>query len=331
MLFQRLRFYTRPPAAIVVGLCLFVSLGRLSAAEVNIIRLGGDYDQFSARSEKTCDEKCQRDPRCQSWSYIKPRRSRAFGQCRLKHLIAPAFENRCCVSGTKQKVVNAELEEERCARFATQAVDQNDSNRAQRCGYSGELWHSNYDRQFQRCLKIGHGQQEAEYKERTKDLDECANVANQSKQLRCEHYTRISIEQNTTNTKNNCRFDSKFWHSNSKAHFTWCNQTTRAEVEQIRNQRENKLHRCMVAVVVKTPERSFHNCRNKSAEMVALNDRQIRMRCGYRKNVWHSNFQLHYRSCATDPQRFDSQLVEVQGYIDRCIRKRKKWQFILDF
>ena len=125
------------------------------AAEDRQIRLGDDYSILSVpdgRGYRWCERTCNRDARCRSWTYIRPN-ALPQGQCRLKHSVAPAFSNRCCVSGVKQQKADAAPTlEDRCARYARVALEQQDDNLARSCGYRGSRWHRNYGLHYRWCL-----------------------------------------------------------------------------------------------------------------------------------------------------------------------------------
>lgn len=311
----------------VAAIGLFAALDHVDAAEVGKIRLGGDYSQSYVGSARDCEQSCQQDPRCRSWTFIRPRQNEPDGQCRLKHLVAPAFDNRCCVSGVKDAVVNEEVAEERCGRFASRAVDQNEQNRAQRCGFRGQIWHGNYDRHYNRCLKLNREQRRREREERKLSLDDCVNLASRGRNMRCDHYVRISLEQQTTNTKNRCGFNNRNWHSYSQKHLNWCDQASRADIDQITLRREDRLRKCLR----RGGGQIDQTCVQWADELVAFNERQIRLKCGYRKNRWHSDRERHYRACLAGRDNFNAVVVDIKRWVKRCERKRKKWKFILKF
>jgi hypothetical protein len=61
-----------------------------------------------------------------------------------------------------------------CDQYARTAVNQYQQNMAQKCGYSGIRWHSNYTTHYQWCMKEARkGEPEAEISIRTADLKKC--------------------------------------------------------------------------------------------------------------------------------------------------------------
>jgi len=45
---------------------------------------------------------------------------------------------------------------------------------------------------------------------------------NALKQLKCNHYARVAIEQNKTNLKVQCKLSGNQWHDDYHKHYAWC-------------------------------------------------------------------------------------------------------------
>jgi FKBP-type peptidyl-prolyl cis-trans isomerase len=71
---------------------------------VNTDRYGQDYRylDLSEPDPGLCRSACNREERCQSWTYVKPGIQASSARCWLKHDVARASPNNCCVSGVKQ-------------------------------------------------------------------------------------------------------------------------------------------------------------------------------------------------------------------------------------
>lgn len=69
--------------------------------EENVNRLGMDYRSFTLAENEplVCQSTCLEDPRCRSWTFIKPGVSERKARCRLKYGIAEPVGDSCCVSG----------------------------------------------------------------------------------------------------------------------------------------------------------------------------------------------------------------------------------------
>ncbi len=85
---------------------VFVSLLALAVpagAQVGFDRPGGDYANFAVRSgdPAACASRCERDPRCRSWSFSYPTSGLPNAICWLKGQVTPWRPNPCCVSGVK--------------------------------------------------------------------------------------------------------------------------------------------------------------------------------------------------------------------------------------
>ncbi len=75
----------------------------VAQAQSGFDRRGGDYLKFDIRSgdPAECARQCERDGRCQAWTFSYPRSEKAYAQCWLKNKVSPRFEDKCCVSGVR--------------------------------------------------------------------------------------------------------------------------------------------------------------------------------------------------------------------------------------
>jgi hypothetical protein len=82
---------------------LLLALAAPAGAQVGFDRPGGDYANFAVRSgdPAACASRCERDPRCRSWSFSYPTGGVPNGICWLKSQVTPWRPNPCCVSGVK--------------------------------------------------------------------------------------------------------------------------------------------------------------------------------------------------------------------------------------
>jgi PAN domain len=83
--------------------------------EPNTDRPGNDYTNFDIEPknprglwgpETDCQLSCQKDSKCQAWTYVKPGIQGPKPRCWLKNVIPAAHANNCCTSG----VVTQEFE-----------------------------------------------------------------------------------------------------------------------------------------------------------------------------------------------------------------------------
>jgi PAN domain-containing protein len=72
-------------------------------AQVGFDRPGSDYSNFIVRSgdPATCAARCERDQRCQAWSFSYPRTAAANAVCWLKSKVTARVEDACCMSSVK--------------------------------------------------------------------------------------------------------------------------------------------------------------------------------------------------------------------------------------
>jgi hypothetical protein len=93
---------------LVLLCCPLLILGSSSAAlmEWNTDRPGSDYAHFdlSRPVPQLCQERCQNEPNCKAWTYVRPGITGAKSRCWLKNAIPPLTPNPYCVSGVKVAV-----------------------------------------------------------------------------------------------------------------------------------------------------------------------------------------------------------------------------------
>lgn len=68
-------------------------------------RPGADYETFEQtgeyQSHELCRDACESQPRCRSYTYVKPGVDGEKARCRLKSAVPPPVESACCISGVK--------------------------------------------------------------------------------------------------------------------------------------------------------------------------------------------------------------------------------------
>ena len=87
-------------------LCTFtltLPAGAQAGMEQNTDRPGLDYRSFDLPWDDPaiCQEACDRDGKCQAWTYVRQRVQGPYARCWLKHQVPRANANNCCISGVK--------------------------------------------------------------------------------------------------------------------------------------------------------------------------------------------------------------------------------------
>jgi hypothetical protein len=85
-----------------LALAVLASAGQ-AHAQSGFDRRGGDYLRFEIRNgdPAVCATRCERDARCDAWSFSYPRSENAVAVCWLKNKVPPRVEDKCCVSGVR--------------------------------------------------------------------------------------------------------------------------------------------------------------------------------------------------------------------------------------
>ncbi len=266
------------------------------AAEQGQIRLGDDYAILAVpkgRGYRWCEQSCARDKRCRSWTYLRPRDHRG-GQCRLKHSVAPAFANRCCISGVKQTDATEDHNslENRCARYARVALEQQDENLAKACGYRGSRWHSDYGLHYRWCLKKSRQEHDNERRARQRALERCESHR-KTRNPACQRYAGIAVAQFRAARRNGCGFTGKRWSGDFDKHYNWCLTASPDVVENENEVRQHKIAHCLE----RGGGRFDAKCHAYAETAVEQAETAVKRDCGYSGRRWSQNYRDHYQFC----------------------------------
>ena len=307
--------------AVILALAALLMAAAARAAEQGHVRLGDDYAQFhiGGADWQPCEHECIADASCKAWMYIT-----AIGQCRLKHGVPPASENPCCVSGTKEAVASTspkDADEVECARQTQSAVGANAENLRSRCGLTGALWAGSYDELFARCLDSSPRRRQRDIDDRKQALLVCRQTAEASGGIVCDHYARMAIAENVTNTTNNCGLAGPEWTADIDTHKQFCRHADRSGVLDRIAARERQLQECLG----RGGAVDDHDCKDFADQSVNQFVQSARMRCGeaFSGPGWSRDPGEHYRWCRTHnrPERVAA-IQQRQDALEGCDRNR---------
>ena len=305
-------------AALAAALVFLPAGGMAGAAEQGKIRLGDDYSILSVptgRGYRWCERTCNRDPRCRSWTYIRPN-VRPRGQCRLKHSIAPAFANRCCVSGVKKAKSKDRLTlEDRCARYARVALEQQEDNLARACGFRGSRWHSKYSLHYRWCLTTPAKTRHAERLARDKALARC-DSHRETLDRNCMRYAGTAVAQFEAANTHACGYGGPRWHGDFDKHYKWCTKVRFRQAEK-----EDEARRRLISSCLLRGGGRFDEACNTYAETAVQQARAARKRdCGYDGSRWNTDFSRHYQWCLrVSPYDREAEEATRERALDRCM------------
>ena len=290
-------------------------------------RWGFDYEfiKIDHGGYRACERKCDRDQRCKAWTYIK-----VISQCRLKYQVAKATPNRCCVSGVKRIVkTERETQEILCAKFADHAVESQERNLAERCGYRGRHWHAKFSRHYRRCLRMKPAKRRALHTEMGDQVDRCVTLAARTTKLACNHFARVAVAQNKTNIDNDCGYRGEKWGRRPATHVQRCRSTPRAVRFDEFVHRETHLVRCLA----RGGGAVNAECQRFAATLVAMQVKNRKNRCGIEGVQWHGDASRHYQSCLKRDAHDRSHIIEhAKRDIKKCTRRgRGKFKFLFKF
>jgi hypothetical protein len=302
--------------------------GQAGAVEEGQIRLGSDYDIFQTGSDdyRACERACAEDSRCKSWTFLTN-----LGQCRLKHSVAPRFDNSCCVSDVKrEKPKDRRADEVICSDYAVAALHDNNANLSNRCGYRGPLWSTSFSEVFNRCLDVSPGKRAQEAEQRSEALEDCRRLASRSTKVECETIARLAVQQAKTQADNKCGFNPGSWHADEARYVKGCTNADRSLRWDFLFRRETQIATCL-----SRGGQADKECDAYASRSVTQYRRAQQMRCGgsFSGLFWHANADDHYEWCrqAAKAER-DRWISRRQQQLSDCEAERRKgFKFILKF
>lgn len=265
----------------------------------------GDYDSFKipgSRGPTACAEACLRDPRCKAWTYI-----RSVEQCRLKHELGVAVENKCCVSGIKEARASGESRQTFCADYASQAVSANDANLAQDCRLTGPRWSTDYRTHYAWCLRANRTEVVAETDVRSAELLRCEQRASRAKSPVCDHYAKMASVMIRAGEIGSCGFGTgknNRWLDDPAAQRRLCEAAPQRVPETEFAARQRLLATCF-----ERAGKEEEACVSYSEQAVEQYQKAVDAQCELAESrKWNSSKARHYVWCldASDKEREDA-------------------------
>jgi hypothetical protein len=173
-----------------------------------------------------------------------------------------------------------------CRNYARAAVNQNNTNRQRRCGYTGNRWQNSYSNHYNWCLRASQVRRNQEHNARNNALNQCNSRAGG-----CRNYARNAVNQHNTNLRRRCGYTGSRWQSNYRNHYNWCLRAPQYRRTQEHNARVRGLNQCA------TRGNKATYCRNYARRAVNHHQTNRTRRCGGWGARWHSNYSNHYNWC----------------------------------
>ncbi|GAB6143844.1 PKD domain-containing protein [Desulfocicer niacini] len=134
---------------------------------------------------------------------------------------------------------------ERCGKewrdvYAKRAVEQNEENLRNNCGFSGSAWQSDYSRHYNWSATVSRKQADAETRKRDVALKNCLAHREDA----CRIYAETAVKQNQDNLQKECGFCGQRWQSSFDAHYQWCLQETQKIRDIETSTRKTLLSQC---------------------------------------------------------------------------------------
>ncbi len=321
----------------------FSPVNNAFAADADSLRIGGDYKFLTLREGaryQECARACENDVSCKAWTFIKQRvRNReglnlnlgpdlniGFGgrkeiippQCRLKHSIGPKHDNECCTSGVKRIVQSSRPSKaERCADYAEKALDQQDKNLAERCGFRGTRWQANYRHHYRWCMDSSRRSAERETQARDDELRSCTDDR-RVRDRGCERYASTAMDILQQARENNCGKSSRGWGEEYERVYEWCLDNGRAKRADMLDRAQSKLASCIRRGGGPLIER----CETYADTALEQIKKSRTNQCGNSGILWRNSFRAQYRFCRNNNRRELRRASERrEASLDRCLRR----------
>jgi hypothetical protein len=129
-----------------------------------------------------------------------------------------------------------------CDQYSRSGISQNEENLRRRCGYTGDRWHSDYNRHFSWCMGRDKEVSSSETRVRDEELKKCGQQGD--KRPFCQSYAQTAVSQNEENLRKKCGYAGGRWNSNYDAHFDWCMGIDKGAADSETNIRYEELKKC---------------------------------------------------------------------------------------
>ena len=182
-----------------------------------------------------------------------------------------------------------------CNGYANEAVDQQQRNEANRCGYRGDPWSRDRRGHLRWCLTAGQGAIDGQTNLRRAEVAKCEG---------CRTYADRAV--NAFNATRICGYAGDRWSPDREGHFRWCTGVASSHSQSEEAAREAEAGKCQ-------------SCQNYATEAVAAQERNEAQQCGFRGNAWSRDRDGHLRWCAGAQQRhIDAEAGARSTLLFRC-------------
>lgn len=131
-----------------------------------------------------------------------------------------------------------------CDHYARMAVAETQTNRMNRCGFSGPRWSADYQAHRGWCVSNGPERARAETSGREQQLLQCLGELADARA--CDDYAARAMDQIARARSLRCRFGDPgvFWQGELPDQVSWCRSHAQAERDALLQRREDALARC---------------------------------------------------------------------------------------
>ncbi|HET9474171.1 MAG TPA: hypothetical protein VFO82_09770 [Steroidobacteraceae bacterium] len=171
----------------------------------------------------------------------------------------------------------------RCRNYARDAVNANQQNSSNQCGFTGASWSADSRGHFNWCMASRPESADGEAHARTTALGKC-NF--------CNDYVRQAVTAQQTNVTNACGLAGARWSGDRSSHFGWCMSSQNESVQRETYERNLEAGRCA-------------ECTQYSQLAVAAQQQNVARSCGFTGPSWTDNYRGHYDWCWSTQIRGD--------------------------
>jgi hypothetical protein len=122
-----------------------------------------------------CEDACQKDPQCKSFTLVNAGIQGPHSHCWLKNGIPATVPKQGHTSG----VVRPDNKEDYCNNYALTAVNMAKSNAEWKCGYSGERWRLDHNVHYAWCIQVPETSTQNETQTRKMQMEQCMKPSTQ--------------------------------------------------------------------------------------------------------------------------------------------------------
>jgi hypothetical protein len=204
---------------------------------------------------------------------------------------------------------------DRCNNYAREAIRLYQESLSWKCGFRGDVWHSDHVKHFRHCL-AAPGQTINNLVDRRNYVADC-KARSKKKTKDCNEYARKMVNLHGANLKWRCDFRAEYWHGDHVKHFRRCLDGYGSTIDAL-PERQARIDTC-----IKEKKEAAQKCTPYAQDSVTVQNQNLKHKCEYQGQHWHTDRKRHYDWCMHNVNSAPSMLARRRDEIGTCKDSQK--------